>query len=866
MSAVPSNTGGLGAHDGAPPAGPHPNASPPRHREGGMVDYRGPAPETPSPTFHGLTDRNEAIGLIHLQRFIPWQWGPITAVGEVVPDPLQQLAKLSNCWVVTIMHSDPFKVRRPQHACYWNRAFYEMPHGGWLVFDLCTSRRVEIELRFLEDFQDQDPTGIGSIDWPREFPAWIPRAAAGTPSGGPPRSQQSGRRAPANTRQQSRPQTADTAEPRRQLARTPMPPPPLPNRIGQQQSGLVQQNSQQANASRSPWFASSQVSQDPVQLQVPFMPPFAQTEAAGYFNYPSSSSAYGGFEPSSTQWTPAPPTAYTASYNQWSTLPSLEGEDVVDLRNLAGSPSQSSRSPVGPPSRPLRTPVAVYMSGALPPPESPRISVSPFPQLPSHISSRTVVSSPQPSPSQFTGGQADPLTFKACPRATPSINQRVLQPRPTHPGALIAPHLPSQSFQQQNPSGSKKRKGAPSSEDNSGDREARRVKLTQGEDSSGDVQILDAAPSVFQTPRATSRLGNAAAEAKAREGEVQVESLNALPREEKCRLLQEFRVRNERKEAAKRGQNAQQPPRILQDHPTSSGAPRFQATQSSEPGQHEQSDRSVQRDVMGDMRRPSTHSTIGRPLPQKSSGPSSSISRTQGPVSNANERAQWIEPSHHVNAPQGVRVLGVATFHGGELQRAEDSTRMPSAAATTARNSRNATQERGYYEVASRAGNKRQREDEAISTRTEKRQRPEELPHLAGTRRPSNGLEHPARADTARTNDGRISNGSRGSGSPGSWNGGIGGSQSFNPPAASRIRNMEPERPLPQTADPQAYNVRMPLTSNMGPANGSANDAMANIQLDAETTAWLEGLPDLETLMQWDLTDLELLNSRPTAP
>lgn len=53
MSAVPSNTGGLGAHDGAPPAGPHPNASPPRHREGGMVDYRGPAPETPSPTFHG---------------------------------------------------------------------------------------------------------------------------------------------------------------------------------------------------------------------------------------------------------------------------------------------------------------------------------------------------------------------------------------------------------------------------------------------------------------------------------------------------------------------------------------------------------------------------------------------------------------------------------------------------------------------------------------------------------------------------------------------------------------------------------------------------------------------------------------------
>lgn len=47
-------------------------------------------------TAAGMTDRNEALGLIHLQESIPWQWGDVTPVGGVVPDALKELSKSSH--------------------------------------------------------------------------------------------------------------------------------------------------------------------------------------------------------------------------------------------------------------------------------------------------------------------------------------------------------------------------------------------------------------------------------------------------------------------------------------------------------------------------------------------------------------------------------------------------------------------------------------------------------------------------------------------------------------------------------------------------------------------------------------------------
>ncbi|KAL8722865.1 MAG: hypothetical protein Q9181_007404, partial [Wetmoreana brouardii] len=127
----------------------------------------------------GLTQRNRMLALLHLSHRLPWV-DPIPAVGEVVPEWLRDLgtlmtsnatesnststATLADCDVVTIMWSNPFTTRRPNHMYYINRAFYDMPQRNWLMFDTITGKRVEFNIQFLGSFEEQSPVGIGSLD------------------------------------------------------------------------------------------------------------------------------------------------------------------------------------------------------------------------------------------------------------------------------------------------------------------------------------------------------------------------------------------------------------------------------------------------------------------------------------------------------------------------------------------------------------------------------------------------------------------------------------------------------------------------------------------------------------------------------
>ncbi|KAL9605483.1 MAG: hypothetical protein Q9179_001324 [Wetmoreana sp. 5 TL-2023] len=103
------------------------------------------------------------LALLHLSHRLPWL-DRIPAVGEVVPEWLRDLATLADCDVFTIMWSNPFTTRRPNHMYYINRAFYEMPHGNWLIFDTLTGERVEFNVQFLGSLEEQSPVGIGSLD------------------------------------------------------------------------------------------------------------------------------------------------------------------------------------------------------------------------------------------------------------------------------------------------------------------------------------------------------------------------------------------------------------------------------------------------------------------------------------------------------------------------------------------------------------------------------------------------------------------------------------------------------------------------------------------------------------------------------
>ncbi|KAI4197111.1 MAG: hypothetical protein LQ350_006125 [Teloschistes chrysophthalmus] len=751
MSAPSSNTGGQGNQGGQPSAESRPIV--PRHlkSQGGFVDYRGPAPEAPVPTVFGLTTRNEELGLIHLQESIPWQWGPVTPVGEVVPEALQDLTDLVDSWAITIMHSNPFTIPRPYHADYVNTVFYEMPDGGWMVFDLLTGVRLDMwRIMFVEDSQQQDPTGIGSIDWRQSFPGLIQGAVAAAPSGGPPQNQQGDGEAAANTIQEdmseqmppgsvshgppaattsSGPQMADTPASQDPRSMDQLPPSPTPDRTGQQQGGLVlelddEPTIQQPDVPRSPSVPSTQVSEHPVQQDF-HVPEYPQTANPGNVGQLSPSPADGRSE----QWAPAPPSAYTDSHDNFPTNPSFEEEGIIDLTKLVAPTSRSSNTRVPPQttraqseSQPSRRSAPSSIPAFIPrcPASGRRFASSRSgPHLPSHASGRTVVWSPsgaiprsqpraRPMAQHSAGG---PLQFR--PRSRPvvvptvedpplSIDQLLMPPSPIQgTRAQVGPSAPGQ---QGNPPGPNKRRRASGLEGDSGDREARRVRMTQ-EDDAEDLHLLEPFPSAYQTPTATGGSDRAtlAARARARRREAQAEDFNALP---------------------------------LQ-----------------------------QRDVAGG-RGQTYPATSGRPLPPTSSGSSRSTSREEVPVSDAYELSQWTGPAHAASVSLGPRFPG-----------------------------------------------------------------PERTPDP-----------------------------------PRSWNAGITGNQPPHPAAVSNPWNTEQERPLPQTANPQPLNAPMPAPINFGPTNATTFDAAANMQLDEETQAWFDGLPDLQTAFPWNPTDQDLLNMGPSAP
>lgn len=98
------------------------------------------------------------IGLLHLSEplLIPT---PFPRVGEVVPQWLRNLAAISQAHAVTILWEDPRHSRRPDHRFYHDMAFYQMPDGEWLTFNLGSGRRTR-------DFNitwRQDP-GVGYMD------------------------------------------------------------------------------------------------------------------------------------------------------------------------------------------------------------------------------------------------------------------------------------------------------------------------------------------------------------------------------------------------------------------------------------------------------------------------------------------------------------------------------------------------------------------------------------------------------------------------------------------------------------------------------------------------------------------------------
>ncbi|KAL9577202.1 MAG: hypothetical protein Q9212_006519 [Teloschistes hypoglaucus] len=842
MSAPPSNTSGPSTQGGQPPR----MVSRYYKSEGGFVDYRGPAPEAPVPTFLGLTTRNEELGLIHLQESIPWQWGPVTPLGEVVPEALMDLTDLVDSWAITIMHSNPFMIQRPQHAYYVNKVFYEMPDRRWLVFDLLTGQRLDMwRIEFLEDYQHQDPTGIGSIDWRQSFPGLIPgAAAAGIPSGDQSQNLQSGANAdqegmsdpmppgsvshgPLAAITSNRPLMADTGTPQDQRLADQMPMPLPPNSDGRQGEGLVQEledepTIQYPDVFGSSSVASQQVSQHPVE-QVFRLPEYTNTANPGNADQPSPLPAVG----SSEQWTPAPPSAYTAPHDNFFTSPSFEGEGIIDLTTLVARTSRSSSARV--PAQTARAHSSFQSSRRSAPscipgfiPRSPtfgrRVASSRSEShLPSHTSGRNAVSYPSgaiprsqpPARSMAQHSSGGPLQFQ--PRSRPVVlspveesplsaasdNQLLMpsspiqgtrrqtgpsasgarslamashsqytQPQGTQPSAPTTQYTHPYPDQRRNASASNKRKRAPGLEDNPGDREARRVRLTQQDDFE-DLHLLEPFPSAYQTPSATSGTPRAVLEAraKARRREAQAEDFNALPLRQRDPTVERFVERTARSEAAGRGPTGQQP-LGTPEYPTPSlGTPMFQAMPSSGSSRYQQGDRNSQRDVTGGMRGQTYPSTITRPLPPTRSGSSRSTSRGQESVTDAYELSQWIAPARAASLSLGPR------FPGPE--RTSDPIRLR--------------------------------------------------------------------------------------------NGGITGNQPPNPPAASHTWNMEQERPLPQITNPQNLNVPLPPTLNLGPANGAAFDAAANIQLDEETQAWFDALPDLETMLPWDLTDQELLNMGPSA-
>ncbi|KAL8720709.1 MAG: hypothetical protein Q9225_002475 [Loekoesia sp. 1 TL-2023] len=111
----------------------------------------------------GLTPTNLRLGLIHLSSRLPWN-DPIPQIGSPVPEWVLALANIVNTCQVTIMWTNPYQVRRPDHRFYSDMGFYQMPNGQWLIFDLVSGKRVQFDIQFRESPGVESLAGMGSYD------------------------------------------------------------------------------------------------------------------------------------------------------------------------------------------------------------------------------------------------------------------------------------------------------------------------------------------------------------------------------------------------------------------------------------------------------------------------------------------------------------------------------------------------------------------------------------------------------------------------------------------------------------------------------------------------------------------------------
>ncbi|KAL8689483.1 MAG: hypothetical protein Q9218_004854 [Villophora microphyllina] len=832
MSRRPSSTRGdppstsrpttTDVHDDSPPVRPPRGVIALPELGYGFIDSTNPAPRTDLPRNHladiGMRPQNFELGLIHLSESLPWRFGPFPQVGEMVPGFLRELASYTLTYTVTIMHTNPQTTPRPNHQYYANQVFYQLPQGSWLVWDLFTGERLDVwNINFYTDLDvEQDAKGVGTIDVRRRFPRlWVEGGGGATSSGG---SQQGGRGAGGDMGQHAvvvprSTSVATTAgvpgqHPRGQI-RCP-PSPALPG-TGQQQGGRGPQ------------------------------PPSCRVHA--------------------------PQQSQSPSQHEPAIIPSIEGDDTFGIRTLGRQTSMPPSGPMAPPAlgaqppgqppsrhgapsapsplptpQPLRTPVPPPISGALPQSQAPIAKV----------------------PSNASGARPPPMIMDN----QPSAQQHPLS-RPT---PIVQQNSPQSDLQQgipPNTNGSNKRKRGSEVEDNAGDRENRRIKLTKNkEPKSDDVQVLNSKPAAFQTPPE-----RAAAEKKHRRREEDMVKFQALPFAERQRVRRMLARRKEEKEAAAeaaRIQNGQQAPMPSRTPMAPVKTSRSQNLPSSSSNGSQQSSHDVRGGAMGGMRNANTPYTSGHPVPQTSSGPNRYSSSGQRSISHmaSSGNAGGFESPYFASSPLGPPPMGVMTAREVEGLRNNEKTRVQGTGTGTASNSRSMSQSGKYYEVPPQAGSKRTRGDEVSSTRTGKRQKTGEHPYIAGPCQPSNALEHPARApprvDIARANDGGTGNGSRGPFPPKSQNGGINGYQTTNVLPPSDTQDIWQEQALPQSVDLELDYTPVAPGPYVRPAIGSTDDPIANALLNPETSAWLDGMPDFEAIRAWDPTDLELLNCQPS--
>ncbi|KAL8726124.1 MAG: hypothetical protein Q9166_006916 [cf. Caloplaca sp. 2 TL-2023] len=131
----------------------------------------------------GLNEWNRHYGIILLNRPVPWI-EHLPAVGEVMPEWIRQLADMAENLVTTIMWSNPHTTKMPDHREYYQKGFYQLPNGRFLVFSLTDGKRFKCSRYVLEESHHEEYAKLGSFDVSTLFPppVQVPQALVVAPA------------------------------------------------------------------------------------------------------------------------------------------------------------------------------------------------------------------------------------------------------------------------------------------------------------------------------------------------------------------------------------------------------------------------------------------------------------------------------------------------------------------------------------------------------------------------------------------------------------------------------------------------------------------------------------------------------------